>query len=178
MSDTESRRRRNSTSGKTPSSGRAAAFEASAAKRDIERIRQELAEEASQAYYDYFLVFRSIAINAESVEIVKQLKANAESRFATGKALQQDVLQADVETGRLEEQRLSLTRLEAVNRARLNTLLNREPNESLGTVPDELITPMPSTSLRRCKHERSLNGRSCKLLLSRPRRAREMGACV
>ncbi|MBY0588825.1 TolC family protein [bacterium] len=129
--------------GKRHLRGRAAAFEASAAKRDIERIRQELAEEASQAYYDYFLVFRSIAINAESVEIVKQLKANAESRFATGKALQQDVLQADVETGRLEEQRLSLTRLEAVNRARLNTLLNREPNESLATVPDELITPMP-----------------------------------
>lgn len=129
--------------GKRNLRARAAAFEACAAQKDVARIRQQLAEEASQAYYDYFLVFRSQAINEESIEIVKQLKVNAESRFATGRALQQDVLQADVESGRLEEQRLSLVRLEAVARARLNTLLNREPNEPLQAVPIDLMTPTP-----------------------------------
>jgi outer membrane protein TolC len=129
--------------GKRNLRARAAAFEASAAQKDVLRIRQQLAEEASQAYYDYFLVFRSMAINEESIGIVKQLKANAESRFATGRALQQDVLQADVESGRLEEQRLSLVRYEAVARARLNTLLNREPGEPLQAVPTDLMTPAP-----------------------------------
>lgn len=129
--------------GKRNLRARAAAFEACAAQKDVVRIRQQLAEEASQAYYDYFLVFRSKAINEESIEIVKQMKANAESRFATGRALQQDVLQADVESGRLEEQRLSLVRFEAVARARLNTLLNREPNEPLQAVPIDLMTPAP-----------------------------------
>lgn len=129
--------------GKRNLRARAAAFEASAAQKDVLRIRQQLAEEASQAYYDYFLVFRSMAINEESIGIVKQLKANAESRFATGRSLQQDVLQADVESGRLEEQRLSLVRYESVARARLNTLLNREPGERLRAVPADLPTPAP-----------------------------------
>lgn len=127
--------------GKRNLRGRAAAFEACAAEKDVVRIRQQLAEEASQAYYDYFLASRSMAINAESLEIVKQMKANAESRFATGRSLQQDVLQAEVELGRLEEQRFALVRFEAVTRARLNTLLNRQADQQIGRVPSELATP-------------------------------------
>jgi outer membrane protein TolC len=80
----------------------------------------ELARKIAATYYELGFVGRSLEINDRLTEILNQLVRVAETRYSTGRGLQQDVLQAQVELSKLlKKKRRTLEN-------RINELLNRE----------------------------------------------------
>ncbi len=92
----------------------------------LQAKRYELARQIAVAYYELGYVDRGLEVNARLSDLVEQLRKIAESRYATGKGLQQDVLQAHVELTKLLDERVSLERESRNLEDRINELLNRE----------------------------------------------------
>jgi len=92
----------------------------------VEAKRLELGRMIADAYYDLGFADRSLEINQRLQDAVRQLLQFAEARYATGRGLQQDVLQAQVEFGKLLEEKISLEKMRHTLEDRINELLNRE----------------------------------------------------
>jgi outer membrane protein TolC len=112
--------------------------QARAAANDVDDIRLQLIESAKVAFFDYYLVARGIEVNEENLRLLREFRRNAETRYKTGLTPQQDVLQAEVEIGRQQKRSLTLERLRLVAVARINTLLNRDPDVSLPPPPKKI----------------------------------------
>lgn len=126
-------------SGKRALRGAAANWEADSAAREVESTRQKLAEVAELAFWDYYLAWRQIDLNAQSELILKSSRDIARTRYETGLVTQQDVLQADVELANLEQRRIELARMEKVAAGRINVLLRRRPDAALAPPPKSLV---------------------------------------
>ncbi len=124
--------------GKLPLRGANAAAEASAAGRQVDDTRLQLTEAARMAFYDYYLAARAAEVNEEGLRLLREFRQNAETRYQTGLAAQQDVLQADVEIGRQRERLLTVERMRQVAVARINTLLHLPPDGPLPPPPPRL----------------------------------------
>lgn len=123
--------------GKLKLRGQAALAEAAAAGNEIGDMRLQLIESARMAFYDYYLVDRAIAVNEESLKLLKEFRKTADDRFRASQSPQQDLLQADVEIGRQRKRGLALERMRKVTQARINTLMH--------VPPDTLLPPPPKT---------------------------------
>ncbi|MBI3411663.1 MAG: TolC family protein [Planctomycetes bacterium] len=126
--------------GKLRLRGQGALAEAGAAGNDVEDMRVQLIEAAKIAFYDYYLVDRSMAVNEKGLQLLKQFRENAEAKFKTGTVSSQDVLQADVEIGKQQERGVMLERIRNVAIARINTLRNLPPNDPLLPAPKKLAS--------------------------------------
>lgn len=124
--------------GKLPLRGANALAEASAAGHDVEDMRLQLVESAKHAFAEYYLVGRALAVNEEALRLLSEFRQNAQTRYRTGLAPQQDVLQADVEIGRQRQRQLTLERMRQVAVARLNTLMHLPPDNPLPPPPQEV----------------------------------------
>jgi outer membrane protein TolC len=127
--------------GKLGLRGQNASAEANAAGNDVNDVRLQLIESARNAFYEYYLVFRAIAVNDENLELLNSARKSAEARVTTGKASQQEVLQIDVEVGRQRERGLNLERMKKVAVARINTLMHLPPASPLPPPPAKLSLP-------------------------------------
>jgi outer membrane protein TolC len=137
--------------GKLKLRGENALAEASAAERDVEDMRLQLVEGARTAFYNYYLVDRALAVNEESVRLLRDFRTNAQVRYQTGLVPEQDVLQADVEIGKEQDRRLELEQMREVTIARINTLMHLAPDSPLPPPPKELnVTdgPLEAVALR------------------------------
>jgi len=92
----------------------------------LEAKRLELAKKIAVAYYEFGFINRSLEINQRLTEIVGQLLRVAETRYATGHGLQQDVLQAQVEQSKLLDEKITLEKRRRTQAYWINELLNRE----------------------------------------------------
>jgi outer membrane protein TolC len=124
--------------GKLGLRGANAAAEASAAGNDIDDMRLQLTEAARMAFYDYYLVYRALAVNQEGLELLAAIRKAVEARFKPGLADTQEIYQVDVEIGRQRERKLLLERLRQVAVARLNTLMHLSPDLPLPPPPKEV----------------------------------------
>ncbi len=106
----------------------------------LQARRFELARQIAVAYYELGYVGRGLEINERMTELVEQLRKVAESRYATGKGLQQDVLEAHVELTKLLDEKVSLERESRNLEDRINALLNRDRFNSV-TPPGRLSYP-------------------------------------
>jgi outer membrane protein TolC len=124
--------------GKLRFRGENALAEASAAGRDVGDMRLQLIESARTAFYDYYLVERALGVNDESLQLLRDFRKNAQSRYQTGLVPEQDVLQADVEIGKEQDRRLELDQMRQVAVARINTLMHLPPDSQLPSSPKQL----------------------------------------
>ena len=125
--------------GKLRLRGEVVLAEAHAAGRDVDNVREQLIESARDAFYDYYLSYRALEVNAETLRLVREVRSRIEDRYKRGGAvLQQDLLQADVEIGRLREREILLQRQQQVAIARIDTLLHLPPNLPLPPPPKTL----------------------------------------
>lgn len=137
--------------GKRSLRGDNAQAEARAATDDVEDTRLQLAESARAAFYDYFLAERALEVNRTGLELLQEFRKDAQSRYKTGTAPEQDYLLADVEIGRQRERQVALERAREVAIARINTLMHLPPDAKLPLVPRELTlgsVAQDSTELR------------------------------
>jgi outer membrane protein TolC len=124
--------------GKLRLQGENALASASAAGRDVDDVRLQLIESARTAFYDYFLVDRTLEVNEDSLRLLRELRDNAQARFRTGLVPEQDVLQARVEIGKEQDRRLELDQMRQVAVARINTLMHLPPDSPLPPPPKQL----------------------------------------
>lgn len=128
--------------GKLKLKGEAASADANAAGRDVEDVRLQLIESARIAFYDYYLVARALEFNQANLNLLREFKKNAETRYATGLVPQQDILQAVVEIGREQERLLNLEEMHGIAVARINTLMHLPPDRPLPLPPSRLPLPV------------------------------------
>src|SRR5262249_37899240 len=77
--------------GKRDLRGQNALAEANAAGHDVEDMRLQLIESAKDGFYEYFLVQRGLAVNEESLRLLKEFRRVAQERYETVKtAAEQD----------------------------------------------------------------------------------------
>ena len=88
--------------------------------------RLELARKIAVAYYELGFIAESLAINERLANLVEQLLRGAETRYATGEGLQQNVLQAQVEQSTLIDEKIMLKEKKRLLEDNINELLNRE----------------------------------------------------
>ncbi len=114
-----------------------------AAEREADNSREtklRVLSDLRNAYFDYYLSYRTLDILDQNKDILKNFERVAETRYATGQGLQQDVLRAQLEVSMLierismEEQNLETTR------ARVNSLVGRDPRAALGKPGDTFTT--------------------------------------
>lgn len=92
----------------------------------LEARRLELARQIASAWYELGFNGRGLEINERLTNLVRELLEVAETRYAAGMGLQQDVLEAQVELSNLLDEKIVLERQRSVLEDRLNELLNRE----------------------------------------------------
>lgn len=108
-----------------------AATEANAERWNYEDRRRQVIASLKAAYIEYVFVDRSLAIVQRNKVLLDQFRQIAETRFSVGKAIQQDVLKAQVEISLLIERQAVLERQRATLQAEINGLLYRKPDTPL-----------------------------------------------
>jgi len=121
--------------------GDAALEEAAAAGEDVHAMRLRLVEEAREAFFDLYYVYRARDINAANQELVLDLQRVAEDRYATGLTAKQDALQAAVMHQHLVHRDVVLDRVQTVAEARINALLNLPPGSAVPPPPARIAEP-------------------------------------
>jgi outer membrane protein TolC len=123
--------------------GRAARAGARAMGEDFRTARLDMLREARRAYYEYYLVGRRQAINAELKDLMTQFRRTAVGKYSAGTVGLNDALQADVELAMLDHEEVSLARDRRVVTARMNALLRREPGPFPGAPADIALPAAP-----------------------------------
>jgi outer membrane protein TolC len=124
--------------GKLGLRGANASAEANAAANDVEDARLQLIEAARMAFYDYYLVYRAIAVNEVGLGLLDIIRKSVDTQSGLGKADAQDQYQVAVEIGKQRERALLLDRLRKVAVARLDTLMHLAPDLPLPPPPKEI----------------------------------------
>ena len=127
--------------GKLALRGEVALAEAEAAEQDHDAVRLRLATMASLLLDDYYLVARSLEINAEHVELLEGFQRIATARYEVGEASQQDPIQAEVELTHALHREVVLETQRAVVGEQINALLHRRPELPLPPPPRRLDAP-------------------------------------
>ena len=128
--------------GKRQLRGQNAIATSNAAAKDVDDMRLQLVESAKNAFYGYFLAERALEVNQESLDLLKRILEDAQVRYQSSKDKEkvsiQEVYQFQVEIGKEQRRRLELERMHRVAKARINTLMHRDPEEPLPRAPKEL----------------------------------------
>jgi outer membrane protein TolC len=87
------------------------------------------------AYYDLFMNNKETQLNEQSLTLLKSITKAAEVKYTVGEMTQEELFKLNLELARLSNIIINLREERKVKEARLNTLLNRDPEATLG-MPD------------------------------------------
>ncbi len=121
---------------KLDASGAVAQREVQVAQAEVAKAEREVVEAVRLAYYELWLADELIRIVDDNKELVDDLIKVSEARYRTGGS-QQDVLRAESEGDKLEDQLIALRRQKEQARADLGTLV-RQPIHLMPTAYNEL----------------------------------------
>lgn len=118
---------------------------------DAEKLK--LFFQVRNVYYEYFYLARAIEIVGENMELLSNLEAAIRVRYAAGAASHPNLIQTQVELGKLEDRLKSLQDLRPALVARLNAVLGRDittpipwpgsrPKETEALDQDELLAAL------------------------------------
>jgi outer membrane protein, heavy metal efflux system len=124
--------------GKRDARGAAAQADANAMFHDLRDGRLQLEQSTRMAFYEYYLVARELDLIRQNLDLTREFRDTAQTKYENNQVTQQDVLQADVESATTERRLIELNRMYRVATARINTLLQRDPSEFLPPPPREL----------------------------------------
>ncbi len=127
--------------GKLRLRGEVALGEAEAASHDYAAVRLRIATMASLLFDEYYLVARSLEINAEHIALLDEFQRIATVRYEAGDAAQQDPIQAEVELSHAVHREIVLESARRVIREQINALLHRLPDRELPPPPVRVAAP-------------------------------------
>ena len=109
----------------------AAAANAKAVRKRYEAEKLKLFAEVKDAFYEYAYLGRAVEIARENLELIKHFEEVARTKYIAAAASHPDVIRAQVELAKLEDQLKSLEEMRGPISARLNSVLNRRSFEIL-----------------------------------------------
>jgi cobalt-zinc-cadmium efflux system outer membrane protein len=123
--------------GKLRLRGAVAAAEARIALTQAAETQLKVIEAVKAAYYELYFNDQAIRITEESEKFLRDYIRAAEARYTVGQASQQDVLRAQVELRRLEDQLVQYRKQRGVAQADLAKLLAISPRADLMSFDDQ-----------------------------------------
>ncbi len=111
--------------GKLSLKGAMAEQELEIVKKEYLEKKNEIIKRVKVVYNNLSFIDKAIEITENNRELLEEFVKIAETKYAVGKGLQQDVLKSQVELSRMIDRLISLRQKRQTLVARLNTLLNR-----------------------------------------------------
>jgi cobalt-zinc-cadmium efflux system outer membrane protein len=103
-----------------------------------QEIKNQVIASVKIAYFELYVADRGIETVLSNKELMRQLVRVAETKYATGNGLQQDILRAQVELSKIDDDLLMWQQQRIAAVARLNVLLNRSQNNDFIVTPIDL----------------------------------------
>jgi outer membrane protein TolC len=112
-----------------------------------EAVRQGVAARVKTAYFQLFVLQRTLDILEEQIDLLRILEETARNLYTVGQAPQHEVLKAQVELSLMLDEKniLELEKIPAA-RAHLSALLNRPDDDDLGLETQQAVV-LPQMSL-------------------------------
>ena len=126
--------------------GKMAESEALMAKADYQDKQVEIYTNAKQAYLDLLFSSKALEIGKENQQLMGQLVQITQVNYSTGMVSLQDALRAQTEFSKMTTDLLSMSSMEAVAKAKLNTTMGRSADTAL-VVKEEFTAPPPNFDL-------------------------------
>lgn len=129
--------------GKLDLRGQVAESSARVARQRIEAERRQILLQVAEAWAEYAYLGQTIAITRRNLDLVRQLEQLAAVRVRAG-APPADLLRAQIELGRIEDELRTVEDLMHPTGARLNAALGRRGDAELpAPEPQDLAPPLP-----------------------------------
>lgn len=143
--------------------------DAEVASADIPVRARDVVKEVARAYADLALARKAIEIHLQSVALLRQFADASTIKYAAGRSSQQDVLKSVVEISKLHEDLIMHDETAASAAARLNTLLDRDPQTPIGPVdqPRDAIALPSSEALQQMAIEHQPELRAAGVVVER-----------
>ena len=117
---------------------------ARASELDAEETAAQVLARAKAVYARLAYLDRAAGITSDTRELLRDFLAVAETRYASGEGIQQDLLQAQVAVGRTTADLVALEQERVATAARLNALMGRPANDRIAAVEfPEAGAPLP-----------------------------------
>jgi cobalt-zinc-cadmium efflux system outer membrane protein len=129
--------------GKRKLMGEMADNEAQAVSNEIQERINRIIKEVKAAYYDLSHNYRTTEVVQRNKRILEDFAKIAETRYAVGQGIQQDVLKAHVEVSKMVDELIMLEQKKSALGAKLNALLNRSPETPVGTPEEVVLQKLP-----------------------------------
>jgi outer membrane protein TolC len=124
--------------GKRPLMREMAEKETEAVFNEIQGKAHQIIKDVKATYYDLSHTYRTTEVTQRNKNILENFVKIAETRYAVGEGIQQDVLKAHVEVSKMVDELIMLEQKRRALEAKLNALLNR-PQETQVGIPEEVI---------------------------------------
>jgi cobalt-zinc-cadmium efflux system outer membrane protein len=124
--------------GKRPLMKEMASKEAEAVSTEIQGKIHQIIKNVKAAYYDLSHIYRTTEVTQRNKRILEDFAKIAETRYAVGEGIQQDVFKAHVEVSKMVDDLIMLGQRKRSMEAKLNALLNRPPETPMGE-PEEVV---------------------------------------
>ncbi|MFA5199568.1 MAG: TolC family protein, partial [Candidatus Omnitrophota bacterium] len=123
--------------GKLPLKGKIALVESQMFAAQLVDKELEIINQVRNVYYSLFLDYKEIELKEESLVFLGNMETVAQAKYAVGDIPQEDVFKINLEITKLSNDITNLKQERSAKEARLNSLLNRDPESPLGK-PDLL----------------------------------------
>jgi len=153
---------------------------AALAEKEVEQVSADVAvrardvvKDVMRAYADLVIARRATEIHLASVDVLRQFADASTLKYSAGKSSQHDVLKSVVELSRVHEDLVMHQESAAMAAARLNTLLDRDPETPIGPLDeprDEIALPA-SADLQRLALQQQPELRGAQLSVERAQAA-------
>jgi outer membrane protein TolC len=118
-----------------------AEFEATAVKYQQKEVQNQIVQMVKNAYYNLYAIDRALETVQKNQTLMEQFIRIAETKYSTGTGLQQDVLRAQVEFSKLEDDLIMWQQKRRAAIARLMAILNRPVDSQFAQTVRELDLP-------------------------------------
>jgi cobalt-zinc-cadmium efflux system outer membrane protein len=129
--------------GKRKLMGEMAENEAEAVFNEIQEKINRIIKEVKATYYDLSHNYRTTEVVQRNKRILEDFAKIAETRYAVGEGIQQDVMKAHVEVSKMVDELIMLEQKKSALGAKLNALLNRPPETPVGTPEEVVLRKLP-----------------------------------
>ena len=120
--------------------------DAAGTREEARRVELDVISRVKMAYAEYAHLQVLLDLLRRNRDLLEKFARTAESRYAVGEGIQQDVLKAHVELSLLDERETMLDQRKQSQVAELNALLDRAPDAPLG-VPEHPVLKSLARSL-------------------------------
>lgn len=132
--------------GKRQLKGEVATLTADSYRWTVDERKLELTRMVKEAWYQIFFIDKSLGIVAKNLRVLDDFITLAETKYAVGQGVQQDILKAQVERSKLLDMRITLEQQRQSAAANLNTLLFRPAETPVGTIPEAPPAPVSQSA--------------------------------